>query len=234
MFIVSPETVTRPSMLEMRQVPRRFLGRGLLIPRRGGSWGHLARMVFEVEILRYLGALLPFALAALIWKDQALAIAQAPLLMVFVVYAVEMRFLRVPPARRAGLIDAAEAERGLDLLSVRARAILTRIAAGRGKMQGHLHLVIEQSELNRLPPLTYVSVQSEDDSSETGPEVIALSPEEEGMIRETLFQPPLDERRLHLINLSQDDCLRDIALDVRTISAHARLAAMAAKISAAG
>jgi hypothetical protein len=229
MFIVSPDTVTRPSMLEMRQLPRRFLGRGLLFPRRGGSAGHLARMVFEVEILRYLGALLPFALAALIWKDQALAIAQAPLLMVFVVYGVEMRFLRVPPARRADLIDAAEAERGLDLLAVRARAILTRIAAGRGLVQGHLHLVIEQSDLNRLPPLTYVSVQSED-----GPEVVALSPEEEALIRETLFQPPLDERRLHLINLSQDDCLRDIGLDVRTISAHARLAAMAARITATG
>jgi hypothetical protein len=229
MFIVSPDTVTRPSMLEMRQLPRRFLGRGLLIPRRGGSAAHLARMVFEVEILRYLGALLPFALAALIWKDQALAIAQAPLLMVFVVYAVEMKFLRVPPARRAGLIDEAETERGLDLLAVRGRAILTWIAAGRGMMQGHLHLVIEQSELNRLPPLTYVSVQSED-----GPEVIGLSADEEALIRETLFQPPLDERRLHLINLSQDDCLRDIALDARTISAHARLAAMAAKISAAG
>lgn len=229
MFIVSPDTVTRPSMLEMRQLPRRFLGRGLLIPRRGGSGSHVARMIFEVEILRYLGALLPFALAALIWKDQALAIAQAPLLMVFVVYAVEMRFLRVPPARRAGLIDAAEAERGLDLLAVRARVILTRIAAGRGLTQGHLHLVIEQSELNRLPPLTYVSVQSE-----AGPEVIALSPEEEVLIRDTLFQPPLDERRLHLINVSQDAFLRDVGLDLRTISAHARLAAMAGRVSAKG
>lgn len=229
MFIVSPATVTRPSMLEMRQLPRRFLGRGLLIPRRGGSAGHVARMVFEVEILRYLGALLPFVLAALIWRDQALAIAQAPLLMVFVVYAVEMRFLRVPAARRAGLIDEAEAERGLDLLAVRARAILTRIAAGRGLAQGHLHLVIEQSELCRLPPLTYVSVQSED-----GPEVMELTPGEETLITGTLFQPPLDERRLHLINLAQDEFLRDVGLDLRGISAHARLAAMAAKVSAAG
>ncbi len=212
----------------MRQVPRKFLGRGLLLPRRGGSGALVARMIFEVEILRYLGALLPFVLAALIWKDQALAIAQAPLLMVFVIYAVEMRFLRVPPSRRAALIDAAEAERGLDLLTVRARSILTRLAAGRGMTQGYLHLVIEQSDLNRLPPLTYVSVQSED-----GPEVIDLSPGEEALIRDTLFQPPLDERRLHRINLSQDTCLRDIALDLRSISAHARLAAMAARANAA-
>lgn len=229
MFIVSPETVTRPSMLEMRQVPRRFLGRGLLIPRRGGSVGHVARMIFEVEILRYLGALLPFVVAALVWQDQALAIAQAPLVMVFVVYAVEMKFLRVPPARRAALISEGDAERGLDLLAVRARAILTRIAAGRGLAQGHLHLVVEQSELCRLPPLTYVSVQSED-----GPEVVALSIQEAALIRDTLFQPPLDERGLHLINLSQDEFLRDVGLDLRSISAHARLAAMAAKLSAAG
>lgn len=229
MFIVSPETVTRPSMLEMRQVPRRFLGRGLLIPRRGGSAAHVARMVFEVEILRYLGALLPFVVAALVWQDQALAIAQAPLVMVFVVYAVEMKFLRVPPARRAALISEADAERGLDLLAVRARAILTRIAAGRGLAQGHLHLVVEQSDLHRLPPLTYVSLQSED-----GPEVIALSPDEEALIRDTLFELPLDERRLHLINLSQDEFLRDVGLDLRTISAHARLAAMAARVTAKG
>lgn len=216
-------------MLEMRQLPRRFLGRGLLLPRRGGSAGLLARLIFEVEILRYLGALLPFVFAALIWRDQALAIAQAPLLMVFVVYAVEMRVLRVPKARRAALIDPAEAERGLDLLTVRARAILTRIGAGRGLAQGHLHLVVEQSELHRVPPLTYVSVQSEE-----GPEVIALSPDEEALIRATLFQPPLDERRLHLINQSQDEFLRDVGLDLRSISAHARLAAMAARVTAAG
>jgi hypothetical protein len=229
MFIVSPETVTKPSMLEMRQLPRRFLGRGLLIPRRGGTAGHVARMIFEVEILRYLGALLPFVVAALVWRDQALAIAQAPLVMVFVVYAFEMKVMRVPPSRRAGLISEADAERGLDLLAVRARAILTRIAAGRGLTQGHLHLVVEQSELCRLPPLTYVSVQSED-----GPEVMALTPDEEVLIRDTLFQPPLDERRLHRINLRQDEFLRDVGLDLRGISAHARLAAMAARVSAAG
>lgn len=234
MFIVSPQTVTRPHMLEMRQVPRRFLGRGLLIPRRGGTGGLVARMIFEVEMLRYLGALLPFAVAALVWQDQALAIAQAPLLMVFVIYGVEMRFLRVPPARRAAMIDPADAERGLDLLAVRARAILTQIAAGRGLAQGHLHLVIEQSDLCRLPPLTYVSVQSEGGPEVIAPEVIALSPGEEALLRDALFQPPLDERRLHRINLRQDEFLRDVGLDLRTISAHARLAAIAARVSAAG
>jgi hypothetical protein len=48
--------------------------------------------VVEVEMLRYPDALLPFALAALIWRESALAIAQAPLLMFLVIYWVEMRF----------------------------------------------------------------------------------------------------------------------------------------------
>jgi hypothetical protein len=226
-FIVTPDTVANPALLEMRQVPRRFLGRGILWPRRGGSLGLVARMLFEVEILRYLGALLPFVAAALIWRDQALAIAQAPLVMVIVVYLVEMKLLRVLPSRRAGLIDPAEADRGLDLLRVRARSILGRIAGGRGLAEGRLHLVVEQSDLARLPPLTYISVQAE--IGDRGPEVLRLTEEERRLIAETLFAPPLDDRRLHLIGLSRDEGLHDIALDLASLSAHARLAALMAK-----
>jgi len=53
-----------------------------------------------------------------------------------------------------------------------------------------------------------------------------IEPQVEALIRTTLFQPPLDERKLLLINLAQDNCLREIALDLRGVSAHARLAAM--------
>jgi hypothetical protein len=225
-FLVTPDTVTNPSLLEMRQVPRRFLGRGLLLPRRGGNAALVARLVFEVEILRYLGALLPFVVAALVWRDQALAISQAPLLMVLVVYFVEMKLLRVPPARRAALIDPDDAARGLDLLRVRAMAILGQIAAGRGMAEGRLHLVVEQSDLARLPPLTFVSVQAE--TGAASPEVLRLTKDERALIAGTLFQPPLDERRLHLIGLARDEGLHDIALDVSTLSAHARLSALMA------
>lgn len=221
MFIVSPATVFNRSALEIRSVPRRFFGRAPLWPRRGASAGLYARLIFEVEILRYLVSLVPFVVAALIWRDKALAISQAPLVMFIAIYAVEMRFLRVPPARRAALIDTDEADRGLDLLRVRGVAILTKIAAGRGLREGHLHLVIEQSELARIAPLTLVSVQWDQ-----GPEVLMLDRDEEALIRATLFQPPLDERKLLLINLAQDNCLREIALDLRGVSAHARLAAM--------
>lgn len=221
MFIVTPETVLNPSALEARQLPRRFLGRVTLIPWRGASAGTVGRMIFEMELLRYFGALLPFGVAALIWQDKALAIAQAPLLMFLAVYAVEMRFLRVPPARREGLIDTAAQESGLDLFRVRAVSILTRIAARRGLAQGELRLVVEQSDLARIAPLSLVSIQSDD-----GPQVLRLDPEETALIRETLFAPPLTERDLHLISLARDEGLHEAVLDLRTVSAHARLAAI--------
>lgn len=223
MFLVSRDTVMNPTALKVRQLPRKFFGRVILWPVRGGP-GLWARVIFEVELLRYLTALLPFGLAALIWRDSALAIAQAPLPMLFVIYVFESRFLRLPKARRAALVEAAEADRGLDLLRSRAIAILTRIAAGRGLGAVRLHLVIEQSDLWRVPPLTYVSVQSED-----GPAVLRLSAEEKALIRETLFAAPLTEAELHRINIAQATPLRDIVLEPGRVSAHARMAALMAQ-----
>jgi hypothetical protein len=224
MFIVTPETVLNPAALETRHIPRRFLGRSLLIPRRGAGLRLILRMVVEVEMLRYLAALLPFVVAALIWRDSALAIAQAPLLMFLVIYGVEMRFFRLTPAARQALLAPGEADRGQDLLRARAVSVLTRIAAGRGLTQGVLHLVIEQSDLVRIAPLTLVSVQSED-----GPQVLRLDRAEEALLRATLFQPPLTERVLQRITLAGDAQFHDIAFDPRAVSAHARLAALMAQ-----
>jgi len=224
MFLVTPATVLNPAALETRHIPRRLLGRALLIPRRGAGPGLILRLVVEVEMLRYLAALLPFVLAALIWRDSALAIAQAPLLMFLVIYGVEMRFFRLTPAARQALLAPGEADRGQDLLRARALSVLTRIAARRGLTQGGLHLVIEQSDLVRIAPLTLVSVQSED-----GPQLLCLDREEEALIRETLFQPPLTERALHRITLASDEQIHDIAFDPRAVSAHARLAALMAQ-----
>jgi hypothetical protein len=224
MFLVTPATVLNPAALETRHIPRRLLGRGLLIPRRGAGLRLILRLVVEVEMLRDLAALLPFVLAALIWRDSALAIAQAPLLMFLVIYGVEMRFFRLTPAARQALLAPGEADRGQDLLRARALSVLTRIAARRGLTQGGLHLVIEQSDLVRIAPLTLVSVQSED-----GPQLLSLDREEEALIRETLFQPPLTERALHRITLASDEQIHDIAFDPRAVSAHARLAALMAQ-----
>jgi hypothetical protein len=220
MFIVTPETVLNRSALEMRQVPRKFLGRVTLWPARGGA-GLWLRVFLEVEIWRYLLALVPFAVAAFVWPDYAIAIAQAPLPMLILVYFVESRLLRLPKARRLALMERAEIERGLDLLRARSVRILTRIAAGRGMTAGTLHLVIEQSDMWRAPPLTYVSVQSA-----TGPEILRLSPDERRQIGESLFQPPLTETDLLRLNLADGTHLRDIAFETGRVSAHSRLAAL--------
>jgi hypothetical protein len=223
MLIVTRDTILNPGALEMRSLPRKFLGRVTLWP-AGGGIGLWLRVVFEVEVWRYVLALSPFVIAALIWQDYALAIAQAPIPMLIVVYLVESRFLRVPRAKRADLVDKASAERGLDLLRARAQSILTKIAAGRGLTDGRLHLVVEQSDIARIPPLTYVSVQSED-----GPQILRLTVEERSLIAGTLFQPPLTERDLLRINIAQDQPLRDIELEASRVSAHARMAALMAQ-----
>jgi hypothetical protein len=220
MFLLTRDTVLNPGALEIRSVPRRFLGRATLWP-AGGPLGLWARVAFEVELWRYLAALLPFALAAVLWPQYAIGIAQAPLPMLIVVYLVEVRLLRIPKDRRSALVGSAEAERGLDLLAQRGRQLLARIAAGRGIATGGLHLVVEQSDLARVPPLTLVSVQAE-----AGPELLRLTRDERTAIRETLFAPPLTERDLLRINLAQNQMLRDVALEAATVSAHARLEAL--------
>ena len=220
MLIVTHDTLRNPAILKVRQLPRRFFGRVTVWPREGLGPGGFLRIISEFQAMRYLLTLSPLLIVGLLWNVAALPLAQAPVLMIALIWWVEMRLLRVPPKRRAGLIPAAEADRGLELLRVQARAALTRIAAGRGLRQGELHLVVEQSDLWHLPPLTYVSVQSED-----GPEVLNLSAAERAIIADHLFQPPLTEKLLQRINQSRNVFLHDITLDARGISAHARLAA---------
>ena len=220
MFILTPDTIWNPGALEMRQVPRRVFGRVMIFPRRGAGVGLWLRLIFEIEVLRYLVALLPFLLGAVLFPRYALAISQAPLPMLIVVYLFEAKVLRLSkPAARA-LASEAEVARGLDLLRVRAVAVLSKIAAGRGMAEGRLHLVVEQSEMWRMPPLTLVSVQAE-----AGPEVMRLSAEERALVA-GLFDDGFSERDLLRVNLAAGDCLRDVAFDVRGVSAHARLAAL--------
>ncbi len=223
MFLIGRDRVANASALDIRWVPRRFLGRTTLWPRRGGArlW---ARIIFEIEILRYLLALMPFVLGVLIWQDYALAIAQAPIPMLILIYLVEARMLRASPATRARLVSDAEADRGLDLLSTRGRKILGRMAAKRGLSAGRLHLVIEQSDMLRVPTLTLVSIQSED-----GPALLHPDAEERALIEAELFAPPLTERALQHIGLARKIETHDITFEPAQVSAHARLAALMAE-----
>lgn len=220
MHILTHTTLRNPAILKVRQLPRKFFGRVAVWPRGPLGFGVMLRLIIEFQAVRYILTLSPFIFIGLSWNALALPMAQAPILMIFMIWFVEMRILRVPKARRPKLVEGAQAERMMDLLRVQSRAALTQIAAARGMRRGELHLVVEQSELWRLPPLTYVSVQSEN-----GPEVLRLSTSEQAILTQTLFQPPLTEKVLQRVNQSQGVFLRDIAFDARGVSAHARLAA---------
>ncbi|MEO0363689.1 MAG: hypothetical protein AAF322_21385 [Pseudomonadota bacterium] len=224
MFVVAPSTVLNPGALDMRKAPKRMLGRIAVLPRRGASAGFVARLIFEFQFLRYLLPLTPFVVAMLIWPALALPIAQAPLPMFVAIAFVEMKVLSVSKAARPKLIDEDEEARGLDALRFNARRILTRIAARRNLTEGEIMLVVEQSELARIAPLTLVSLQS----SHPKAAVLDLDEEERAMIREDLFDDPADLRRLHRISLKRDEHVHAVPLDVASISAHARIAALTA------
>ncbi len=225
LLILAPSNVAFPGNLSIQTVPRRFLTLGRRVYPRRVLGGLFWRTVFEAPVARYMVALSIFPIALLFRPEWALPISLAPVPMAMFVMVFESYVLSVPSrAARRALIDPVEADRGLDLLHVRANEVLTRIAAGRKLTEGTLHLVIEQSELLRIPPLTYVSVQQD------GPEpaFLDLDDDEQTQIRSTLFDGDLDERKLRLISVAQNTPIRTFALEAGSVSAHARLAALAA------
>ncbi len=229
MLVVTPSTVWNPAALETRRVPKRMLGRIAILPRRGASGRMRLRLAFENQLLRFTAALSPFVAAMLIWPQSALPISQAPLAMLLVVGLVEMRMLRLSDPQRAALISEDDAARALDTLQFRADRLLSRIAANRGLDQGSLHLVVEQSDLARVPPLTLVSVQA-------GPpkaHLLDLDSQERAMLAEGLFDADFSETDLHRTNLREGAFLRSVAFEPAGLSAHARLAAMMAARNAA-
>lgn len=230
--VVTPGSVASAASLDISSVPRALLWRGLaLLPFR--QWGSRLfwRMVFEQSLPRYLIALIPFPIAMILRPDLALPIAQAPLFMFALVYIVETRVLTVDsPERRRALMDKAGVERMDDAFAVRARGVLTRLLAARDQREGRFHLVVEQSPLVKVAPLTLVSVQSE-----TPAGVLELSGDERALLRDALFDDGLAEEDLHLAMVASNTFLRSADLDAGAISGHARLAAMAqARSRAAG
>lgn len=229
MFIVSPSTLLNSGALETRAVPKRMIGRISLVPRRGVNWRIVARLIFEVQVLRYLLALLPFVFAMLIWPHLALPISQAPIPMLFLIYFVETRVFSIPREKRAGLISEVERDRTLDALKFNARRVLTRIAARKRILDGELHLVVEQSEMGRVPVLTLVSVQQ----ATPKPHILDLDSEDRTILEEGLFDETLTEARLHLVTLRDGQNLHSVMIEAREISAHARMAAAIAPPSTA-
>ncbi|MEM9308689.1 MAG: hypothetical protein AAGA74_15450 [Pseudomonadota bacterium] len=222
MFIVCPSTLMNRRALETRTVPKRMIGRISIIPRRGARVGTVFRLLFEVQVLRYLGALTPFVIAMFVWPHLALPISQAPIPMLIVIAIVETRVLSIPLNKREGLISDEDVARTEDALAFNARRVLTRIIARKGLKRGTVHLVLEQSELARIAPLTLVSVQL----ASAAPEVLDLDATERDLITKLLFDKTLTEDSLQLVGLRQKQMLRSVVLEAQEISAHARVSAL--------
>ncbi|AHM04607.1 hypothetical protein roselon_02271 [Roseibacterium elongatum DSM 19469] len=220
MLVVTQDTIRNAGVLETRSLPKKFFGRVALIPRqaRPGLW---ARLLVEMQLLRYLAALIPFVFLAFSSSRMALPVTQAPLAMVLLIGFVEMKVLRLSDKGRARLMSEDEAARRLDTLAFRAKAVLRKIAAYRDVAEGELALVIEQSELARVTPLTLVSIQS----ARPQPHVLDLGPEERELIETELFGPDLTEKMVHHANLRDGQMIREVRIEARGISAHTRLAA---------
>lgn len=219
MIILSPDTVLNPSTLETRSIPKKVIGRVQILP-RGAGLGAWMRLVLEVQLLRYLAALFPFLVLIFMSRDMALPVTQAPLAMILVIGVIELKVFRLSKGAREKLLTEEEADRIHDEFAFRAKAALRRIAARHELTVGDLRLIAEQSELARVPPLTFVSVQM----AEPEPQVMALTKEDRAVLEE-LFDATLTERDLHRANLRRDDVIRDIRIDASGVSAHARLAA---------
>ena len=221
MLILTHATLWNPGVLETRSLPRKFLGRVLVAPLTTSFriWG---RLLVEMQLLRYTVTLLPFAVTPLMARDLAVPVMQAPALMVALVVLVELKVLRLTSRARAAQVGPDEAARRLDTLAFRARSCLRRIAARHDLRDGSLRLVVEQSELARIPPLTLVSVQGD----QPGPHVLSLDAEDRDILQTGLFDDTLTERDLLAVNHRDSRYIREITQEVRAVSAHARLAAL--------
>ena len=85
--------------------------------------------------------------------------------------------------------------------------------------------MVEQSELARVTPLTFLSVQLEG----AAVPYLALDEQERRLLETGLFDDELSEERLLRINIRENDFLRSTMLEAASVSAHARLAAMMAR-----
>jgi hypothetical protein len=221
MLILTKATLRNPGVLETRSLPKKFLGRVLVAPLGAGIrvWG---RLMVEMQTLRYAVTLLPFALSPILVADLAVPVMQAPALMVMLIVLVELKVLRLTASERAAQVAPDDAARRLDTLGFRARDCLRRIAARHDLREGSLRLVVEQSELARVPPLTLVSVQGD----MPRPHVLSLDAEDRTLLQQGLFDDSLSERDLLAVNHRDNRYIREITQDARAVSAHARLAAL--------
>ncbi|EEW23835.1 hypothetical protein [Rhodobacter ferrooxidans] len=224
MLIVTDETLFNRGVLKTSYLPKKFLGRVVLLP-RGASLGFWLRLIVEMQMPRYMMTLSPFIVAPLIDRDLAVIAMQGPALMMVMVAAVELKVLGLSKPARARIVTNDEAARRLDTLAFRARACLRHIAARHEMAEGELRLVIEQSQLANIPPLTLVSVQTETPEAHLPP----LDAKDRAVLQAGLFDAGFTERDLLMVNHRDSLYLREVAQEARAVSAHSRLAAFLEK-----
>lgn len=219
MFVVSPATILNPTKSKRRTDADRLIGsRPLIVPRTSSLSWVILRLAFEWSLLRHIFILSPIPVSFLLFPSliqQAMALP--PLFMLIVMHAEGNL-----PTIRSRVSPDTTIDRGMDVLAQRGRKLLTRLAAMRGLAGGRLTLVIEQSEMVNLPPLTFVSVRSTGSAG-----MLDLTHSEIAILREGLFDAAFDERQLHRINQTQRCSIRKVTLDASSISAHARLTGIA-------
>ena len=218
-LVLASETVWNSGILKFSTAPRKILQRGMILPRRDATFGGKLRFFFESQVLRYAVTLIPFVAAGLTWPSLALPLGSAPALMVVAIGVVELRVLRIPKAKRAAIATDAEVARTLDTLNFRGRKILAQLAAGRDMRSGEIYLVVEQSDLARIPPLTIVSMQLDHGKSR----LVELTSQERAQIREGLFDDEFTEHELMKANQRDGVFLRSVSFQTRGVTAHARL-----------
>jgi hypothetical protein len=219
MLVLTHDTLRNPAILETTVVPRKFLGR--VLPRmREARFGQRMRLVMEVQFLRFMVALVPFCVPMLIWPQSAAPISQAPLAMLLLIGVSETYILRMSKRQRERLMTEEAAEAALDTFRFRAAAVLRKIAARQGIEAGQLKLVVEQSDMARVTPLSFVTVQSELPK----PHVVPLDAGDRALL-DALFDDSFTERDLQRAGLRLDRMLHVAAIEARSVSAHARLAA---------
>lgn len=221
LFVLSPDTVWNPGILEFPTAPRKILERGMILPRRDVSGGFILRAIFESQVMRLTLTLLPFGIAAILWPAAALPISQAPIVMLLAIGIVELRVLRIPREKRKEMTSEVEAARALDTLQFRGRRILAQLAVRKGIETGAIYLVVEQSDMVRVPPMTIVSLQLDQGKSR----LVPLTAEERAIIRDGLFDADFTEENLFLANQREGVSFRSVSFEARAVSAHARLAA---------
>lgn len=158
MFVITRPTVAPQCDLQISAVPTP-LHAARSVAFRDLPMGARMRLGLERTVFRY-GLLSGLACALLLLAPRHPAILSlTPIALFMAIVATEGYALRRSPEARRARVSEAVAVAQLQRFSKRAKTALHRIAARHETARGVLTLVVERSPLDRLSPVTVMSVQ---------------------------------------------------------------------------